>query len=158
MSEMPPNIALFNTVNAENLTKKSPLLQACINAKVRENGPAAPIMNVVLPNDMFGMYRAATPIPVPAAGPAITPNHPCPPTTSSLIPSHLHPGPCIQIDEFCDLYHLGENIVRQLKENGFTGTQAFHFIETKDLKDMGFKPGEIADLKDAVEAWAMPAM
>ena len=154
---MPPNIALFDTVNAENLTKKSPLLQARINAKARENSPAAPIVNVVLPNDMFDMYHVATPIPIPAVGPAVTPTHPHPPTTSNLIPAHLHPSPCIRINEFCNLYHLGENIVQQLKENGFTGTQAFRFIETKDLKDMGFKPGEIADLKDVIEVWAMPA-
>lgn len=156
--ETPPNIALFDAVNAENLVKKSPLLQARINARARENGPAAPIVNVVLPNDMFGMYRAAAPIAIPAAGPAIAPTHLQPPTMANLIPSHLHPGPRIPIDKFCNLYDLGENIVRQLKENGFMGTQAFRFIETKDLKDMGFKPGEIADSKDAIEVWATPTM
>jgi hypothetical protein len=33
------------------------------------------------------------------------------------------------------------------------GTHAFCFIETKDLKDMGFKLGEIADLKDAIKSY-----
>jgi hypothetical protein len=108
---MPANIALFDTVNAENLAKKSLLLQAHINTKARENGPAALIVNVVLPNDIFGMYCAAAPISMPTAGPAIAPTHPHPPTTSNLISSYLHPGPHIQINKFCKLYHLRENIV-----------------------------------------------
>ena len=119
---------------------------------------AAPIRNMVLPNNMFVMYHAATPIPIPALGPAVTPTNPHTPTTSNLIPSHLHPGPHIQINEFCNLHCLREKIVYQLIENGFTGTQAFCFIETKDLKDMGFKPGEIADLKDVIKAWAIVSL
>jgi hypothetical protein len=39
-------------------------------------------------------------------------------------------------------------------ENGYTGTRTIRYIIVSELKEMGFKNGEIAAMKDAVARWA----
>ena len=131
---------------------KSPLLQARLNAMANK-GPAAPVINcnVVMPNDMFGFLR---PAPAPPLVPTFQPPAPGP---QALIPPDLQPGIKQDIATFCRTHGLSEEVLEKFRAHAYTGTQAFRYISVQELKDLGFKPGEIVDLKEAVLEWAIPA-
>ena len=57
--------------------------------------------------------------------------------------------------DFCQSYSLSDGIFEKLDQNAFTGTHAFRHLNESDLQAMNFKPGEIIDLKDAIEEWAI---
>jgi hypothetical protein len=46
---------------------------------------------------------------------------------------------------------LPADILEKFRENAYTGTQAFWYIDVQELKDLSFKPGEIVDLKEALK-------
>ncbi|KAG2065185.1 hypothetical protein BDR04DRAFT_1122038 [Suillus decipiens] len=52
------------------------------------------------------------------------------------------------------LSHWHLNIHAKLTENGYTGTRTIRYIVMSELKEMGFKNGEIVAMKDAVVQWA----
>ncbi|KAG6907807.1 hypothetical protein DXG01_007289 [Tephrocybe rancida] len=85
--ENPPQHALFNKVAPQTLAQRSPILQAHINnmnmnVMVTPALAAPPVINIVMPNNMFALFHPA-PAPDPAVpGPTINPS-------SALIPSHL---------------------------------------------------------------------
>ncbi|TFK35642.1 hypothetical protein BDQ12DRAFT_611582, partial [Crucibulum laeve] len=153
--ETPPNTTLFNEVSPTSIVAESPILQACLNAMAKEKATlSAPVINVVLPNDIFGLYCPTAPAPLPAQ---LAPIHQQQHVASSgLIPTHLHPGVKMDMTTFCATYHLSNAILSWFKENAFTGTQAFQYIDNSEIKEMGFKLGEIVDLKEAVEEWVQP--
>lgn len=74
-----------------------------------------------------------------------------------LLPTDRVSGPHLTLDEFCMLYSLSESVKRKLDENGYSGAHTFQFVELQDLKDGSFKAGEIAQLKDAISQWSLPA-
>jgi len=43
---------------------------------------------------------------------------------------------------------------QKLDENGYTTSNTITYIRVSELKEMGFKHGEIAAMKDAVRQWA----
>ena len=142
--EKPPNILLFDLVSSHTAISKSPLLQARLNAISKEKAPpppAAPIINVVLPNDMFNPHQHQRPL---VSAPQMT----------GLIPSTHGPGPWMSMEQFCSVFALSEDIFRRLDTNKYSGTQAFAHMEPSELRELGFKPGEIVDLKEAVAEWA----
>jgi len=55
--------------------------------------------------------------------------------------------------QFCSILVLSEDIYHHLDENKYLGTQAFAHMESGELHKLGFKPGEIVDLKEAVKEW-----
>jgi hypothetical protein len=123
------------------IVSKSPLLTSRLRAMEKEK-PQAPVVNVVLPAN-FGL-----PLPVvmqPLAQPQIE---------TGLIPSTLTGGPRMDIDTFCVVYQLPYAILQHFHENAITGTHAFSHIADRDLMGMGFKIGEVIDLKEAVRIWA----
>ena len=107
--------------------------------------PAAPIVNVVLPNNLFGHQLP----------PGILPPVPAP-QTIGLIPSTHEPGAKLDMATFCSIFNLSDAIHQRLKENTYTATHAFAYMETAELRELGFKAGEIVDLKEAVKEWAVP--
>jgi hypothetical protein len=46
-------------------------------------------------------------------------------------------------------------ICEKLHNEGFTGSYPLQYVAIADLKEMGFKYGEIASLKDAVTHWSV---
>ena len=72
------------------------------------------------------------------------------PQMTGLIPSTHGPGPRMSMEQFW----LSEDIFRRLDTNKYSGTQAFAHMEPSELRELGFKPGEIVDLKEAVAEWA----
>ena len=108
----------------------------------KEKGPQAPVVNVVLPAN-FGLPP-----------PVVTQPPPQIQKPTGLIPSNLTEGPRMDIDTFCVVYLLPEAILRHFHDNAITGTHAFSHITDTDLTGMGFKIGEVIDLKEAVRMWA----
>jgi hypothetical protein len=60
----------------------------------------------------------------------------------------------LNIDQFCRIYQLDNEILSWLKSNGYHRTKTFKHITIPQLHDMEFKHGEIASLQDAVDEWA----
>jgi hypothetical protein len=115
-------------------------LQARLNAMAKEKGPASHIVNVVLPNNAYGYHPVA-----PSAQTQATP-------TSLMLPNYIE-GPEMSIEKFCLIYNLPPTIQTHFHESAITGTHAFSEINSMDLKEMGFKLGEIIDLKRAIGSW-----
>ena len=111
---------------------------------------AAPVINVVLPNNLYGQYPPAGGGPPPIGIPAAPP-----PQATGLIPATHEPGYKLNMESFCMMFNLSDSIQQRLKDNAYTGTHAFAHMETAELREMGFKAGEIADLKEAVKEWAV---
>jgi len=109
----------------------------------KEKGLQAPVINVVLPAN-YGL-----PPPVIAQPPPLVQK------PTGLIPSTLNEGPRMDIDMFCVVYLLPDAILQHFCDNAITGTHAFSHITDTDLAGMGFKIGEVIDLKEAVRMWAL---
>lgn len=124
------------------IVSKSPLLTSRLKAMEKEKGPQAPVINVVLPAN-YGL-----PPPVAAQPPPLFQK------PTGLIPSTLSEGPRMDIDTFCIVYLLPDAILHHFRDNAITGTHAFSHIAETDLVGMGFKIGEVIDLKEAVKMWA----
>ena len=85
--------------------------------------------------------------------------------SSSLMPLNTgmatkllkHPkmGPDLNVEQFCQLYDLGAEVLKRLKDNGYQKTKTFKHITISQLQEMSFKHGEIASLQDAVDEWAV---
>jgi hypothetical protein len=109
----------------------------------KEKGPASHIVNVVLPNNAYG-YQPL-PVTTPLAQSQAAP-------TSLMLPNYIE-GPEMDIERFCLIYNLPSTIQTHFHESAITGTHAFSEINSTDLKEMGFKIGEIIDLKRAIGSW-----
>jgi len=109
----------------------------------KEKGPQALNVNVVLPANF------SLPPPVIAAPPPA----PLLKKPTGLIPLTLNEGPRMDVDTFCAVYELPDAVLRYFHKNAITGTHAFSHIMDTDLTGMGFKIGEVIDLKEAVKIW-----
>ena len=71
-----------------------------------------------------------------------------------LLPASAKPGPHLTLNEFCLTYSLSNSVHQKLDENGYMTSNTITYIHVSELKEMGFKHGEIAAMKDAVWQWA----
>jgi hypothetical protein len=46
--------------------------------------------------------------------------------------------------------------LNKFTENFYKHARALRFVTIDELKEMGFRLGEIAGLRDAVESWSVP--
>jgi hypothetical protein len=150
--DMPPRIPMFDAVDPRSLAAKSPLLQSRINQLNKDKTPAAPVINVVLPNDIlgYGQYR----VPAHNQGPPPAPPPAPPAMSSTLLLPNAKPGPKQDMATFCAAHNLSDAILEKFQIHKFTGTQAFRYIEERHLTEMGFMFREIVDLREAVEEWS----
>jgi hypothetical protein len=89
--------------------------------------------------------------PQPLAVPSLAPA-----PSLMLLPASQDVGPSLTLEDFCNQFNLPQTICTQLQEEGFTGSHPLQYVAISDLKEMGFKFGEIASLKDAVARWSLP--
>jgi hypothetical protein len=75
-------------------------------------------------------------------------------TAPMLLPPTLTPGVKMTIEDFCGQFSLSVEILKHLRANGYSGSHVIQHIEIGELRTMAFKPGEIAELKEAVRIWA----
>jgi hypothetical protein len=159
--EKPPNHKLFDP----HTPKLSAVLQRRLdneNAKnmkaISATVPAAPIINFTFGKEIVEMFH---PRPAAVLAPA-----PAPPARSAsahstydlqcptLLQASRTAGPDAPIAEFCVEYGLGKGIEEKLTENSYLHTRVLRFITIEGLKEMKFRLGEIALLRDAVEKWS----
>jgi hypothetical protein len=69
--------------------------------------------------------------------------------------THPQTGADLNVDDFCRIYELSDDVLTRLKENGYKRTRTFKHITISQLHQMSFKLGDIASLQDAVDEWAM---
>ena len=159
--ETPPNHKVFDTVSAANLAPKSALHQCRLLAQAKENttapAPPLPQIHINLPDALFTnlVPQAPVPTPIPAPAPVSIARLPL---SEMLLPENLPARPLCTVDEFCQMYDLGDNILHMLKEHGYAHTGSFKFVKIEDLRGIGLKAGEVAEMMDAVCQWAGQAL
>ncbi|KAG1735560.1 hypothetical protein EDB19DRAFT_1638277, partial [Suillus lakei] len=147
--ETPQNHHKFNMALGHKTANISPLLQCRLTDRNQPTNNASPIINFNVPPELLAIFR-----PAPAQA-AI--EHGVPPTAmhdpQSLVQSGMQHGPNLTLDAFCTMYGLSQDIRMKLHDNGYTGSNTLTFIIVLELKEMGFKYGEIAALKAAMRQW-----
>ncbi|KAF7326738.1 hypothetical protein MVEN_02592700 [Mycena venus] len=154
--ETPPNHKLFNPKSNSSRLAPPTILQRRIAQANESATPAAPIIhnNFSFPDGLVDLLRGG-----PAHPSATTP------TTSSslsaaentmLLPPNTGVGARMPISDFCERYDLGTSIAEKLTNNGYKYSSVFYLIKLSELKEMEFRPGEVAELRDAVGQWAVP--
>jgi hypothetical protein len=59
------------------------------------------------------------------------------------------------IMEFCAQYGLCNETVQKFNAHGYERARVLHFLTVDDAKGIGFRLGEIAKLRDAIERWSV---
>lgn len=152
----PPHHKLFDTTSSI-----SPVLQRRIDAQNSKTSSStssgAPVFNISIGKEILDVFRP--PVVQPVA--PLLPIAPPPPRyhadlpTTLLNPTRL-PGDNMTLAELCILFDLSETILTKFIENGYTQARFLRFVTITELEQMGFKMGEIAALRDAVETWSLP--
>jgi len=73
-----------------------------------------------------------------------------------LLPTSRTAGPSMTLQDFCTQYDITDNVCKKLFDEGYTNSRVFQYVAVEELKEVGFKNGEIASLKDAVARWSVP--
>jgi hypothetical protein len=148
----------------------SPVLQR----RLEQNKAAtatAPVFNLIISKDIIDVLRpqpqetVAEPLQptLPTPMPVLHQALPLVPATNTplydfncptIIQDGHAPGPDMAIDMFCTQYQLGEGILKKLTDNSYTHARMFRFVTIQDLKEMHFRLGEVAGLRDAVDRWS----
>ncbi|KAJ7693109.1 hypothetical protein B0H16DRAFT_909054 [Mycena metata] len=145
----PPNDKLFDGISTDSLGPRSPLLQRRLelqNQRTALLAPAMPQITINLP-DMMRQQFPPAPVPPPVHAPAHE-------SVPMLVPSPLVPGPKLDINSFCQNYNLDPEIAARFLQHKYRTTDSFWYIEVKELKELDFVAGEIAELRAAIAAWA----
>ena len=130
--------------------------KAAEDAKAAVPPPAAgiPISDLILFAN--SMRQPVPPQPYPYHYPTPPPSLPTSTPSFQLLPEYSTTGPSLPLQEFCTQFDVSKAVCHWLKEEGFTSSCTFQYIAIDDLKEMKFKLGEIASLKDAVARWSIP--
>jgi hypothetical protein len=123
-----------------------------VNETKQTSQPSQPVINFTISNELVNLFR---PTPSVAPPPVVLP---VPATVDLACPSLLNPSRSPGLDmplaSFCSLYGLGDSVLRKLVDNAYTDARMLRFITIAELKEMEFRLGEIAALRDAVEKWS----
>lgn len=143
--EKPPNHTLFDPTSA----RSSPVLQRRQAALAAQNVPqsTAPIFNLNVGAEVLSLFRPSSQAP-PSSDQESN-------LSSKLLLSSREIGPDMALDIFCASYDLSAGILDKLTSNDYTHARFLRYITIKDLEEMEFKKGQIAALRDAVEAWSV---
>ncbi|KAG1895219.1 uncharacterized protein F5891DRAFT_984425 [Suillus fuscotomentosus] len=133
----------------------SPVLQCRLDAQaktVTEPTSSTPVVNITFGNEFASLFKSShTALNTTTSGIG-----PVPISTSSLIPPLRKPGNDMSIVAFCALYQLDDSITTKFASHSFKEAHLLRYVTFSDLKEMEFKFGEIAALRDAVERWSIP--
>ncbi|KAG1837958.1 hypothetical protein C8R48DRAFT_666962 [Suillus tomentosus] len=147
--DKPPNHRLFDPKAI------SPVLQRRLDAQaktVTEPASSTPVVNVTFGNEFASLFKSNH----TALNTTTSEIGPAPISTSSLIPPLCKPGNDMSIVAFCALYQLDDSIATKFASHSFKEARLLRYVTFSDLKEMEFKFGEIAALRDAVERWSIP--
>jgi hypothetical protein len=143
--ETPPNSRLFDAGRTI-----SPVLKQRLKNNTAAPAPApvvasAPVFNFSIGNEVARLFNPGAPVGETAPAAAIP---------SALLPSTRVPGQDIPIEDFYQQHQLDNDVLQKLKDNRYKNARTLRFVTIADLKEMGFLPGEIGELRDAVEKWS----
>jgi hypothetical protein len=100
--------------------------------------------------------RTPAPIPAPHPYPLIPQNNAI--TTSlSLLPVNRTIGPSLDLEGFCLQFGVDISVHQKLSNEGYKTSHHLQYATVSELKEAGFRIGEIASLKDAVARWSLPS-
>jgi hypothetical protein len=156
MLEKPPNHCLFD-VKRSSL---SPVLQRHLDmqSKGSTSTTYAPVFNFTIGNELTSLFRPQIPQPASTL-PCESAPGPAPFTENAmLIPSGHAMGPDMPIIHFCLAYQLDDSIAEKFMSHLLKEARLLHSVHFADLKEMGFKFGEVAALRDVIEKWSTPAV
>ncbi|KAF8841893.1 hypothetical protein BDN67DRAFT_1010284 [Paxillus ammoniavirescens] len=154
--DTPPNHHKFNTIPGQKNGTVSPLLSQCL---AERNQPTlglvqpGPVINFNILPEFLNAFRPATQVAnirrttMDDAQPLVTQD------LTLLIPPGAQHGAELTLNEFCAEYSLTDGVRAKLHKNGYTGTEMISFIIIPELKEMGFKHGEIAAMKVTIMHW-----
>ncbi|KAF9236601.1 hypothetical protein BU15DRAFT_7820, partial [Melanogaster broomeanus] len=154
--QTPPNHNKFNAVPpGKKSSEASPLLQCRLAERNQaSHSQSGPVINSNIPPKILNTFHRNPTIddahhaaPVPAQPRILNSEH------DSVIPPGMKPGPDLSLDDFCIRYKLSDDVKAKLSENGYFRTETIEFIVISELKEMGFKFGEIAAMKAAMKRW-----
>jgi hypothetical protein len=116
---------------------------------------SAPVFNFTLGNEIVGLFRPPAPqLPAAAMPPHIY--HDRNMSTTLLLHPSRAPGTDMPISQFCTNFGLGPAIIKKFENNFYMDARVLRFVTMDELKEMDFRLGEIAGLRDAVERWSVP--
>ena len=146
--EKPPNHTLFDPTS----TRVSPVLQRRQAALAAQNSnqPTAPVFNLNVGAEVLSFFR-------PSSSHSSAPSNQSNSLLSTLLLPSREIGPDMALNLFCANYDLSASILDKLTANDYTHARFLRYITIKDLEEMDFKKGQIAALRDAVEAWSAPS-
>ncbi|KAJ7192175.1 hypothetical protein GGX14DRAFT_596153 [Mycena pura] len=149
----PPNHFLFSeepAAGGTSLLQRRVAAQAAPRATAAVSAPAAPVINFHLPDGLLNHLMPRTVDP-PAT------HQPVPSTPDSmLLPPNKAVGPNMSVSNFCALYGLKPAVAAKLSAHGFENCATFYLVTLGQLKEMDFLIGETAELRNAVNMWAVP--
>jgi len=115
---------------------------------------SAPVFNFTLGNNLLNIFHPPNPA-QEAPAPVHAQNNTNTINSDLLLQPSRAPGPDLPIAQFCAEYGLGSQTAQKFAENCYTHARVLRFVAIKELKQMGFRLGEIAGLRDAVERWSV---
>ena len=120
-----------------------------------------PIINLSIGSDLMNILQPKVADSAVAA-PTVPPTIPTPtaiPAFDIHCPTLLHPsrrpGPDMPLEAFCKQFGLEDDVLNKFHTHKFSYARTLRFVTIGELKDMSFKLGEIAALRDAVESWSL---
>ena len=79
-----------------------------------------------------------------------------PPVSLSLLPLARTAGPSLTLEDFCSQYQVDLGVRQKLFEEGYKTSHHLQYATVSELKEAGFRIGEIASLKGAFARWSIP--
>ncbi|KAJ7593985.1 hypothetical protein C8J56DRAFT_884717 [Mycena floridula] len=64
------------------------------------------------------------------------------------------PGVQMSLQEFCNKYGLSQTIFDMLMKRGYEKARTLCYLTEQELEEMGFMPGQQAELTDAIKQWS----
>jgi hypothetical protein len=67
------------------------------------------------------------------------------------------PGEDMPLEQFCTQYKLSQAILDKLHEHSYSQARTLCFVTIEELKEMKFRLGEIAALREVIDVWSVPS-
>ncbi|KAG7093845.1 hypothetical protein E1B28_007484 [Marasmius oreades] len=145
----PPNYEKFDGFVNPDLIPQPSLIQQrkFAQAQARKQVEAAP-PPIIIHNHLPNLHHPGTAIS------DAQPVHAASTINGLLLPSVAHlSGQPLMISQFCEMFSLHENVSLHLQEHSFASVGALRQVTMADMKEMGFKFGEIAEIQEALKQW-----
>ena len=127
---------------------------------------AAPIFNFSIGKEIVKLFHPHMPAHMPLSPTSTIPQPQAQPLVQAAVPPiydlqcptvlqpSRKPGNDMPISEFCVQYELGKEVEAKFSEHSYSHARMLRFVTILELKEMGFRLGEVAALWDAVDRWS----